>query len=138
MALHAKIEGQKDSVKLRTYNFPTRGNQPEDFHLIVDGEKLGTDRVRTTGGGGKTYTYIKTKDQDGTNQSYWLEGALAAGTKITLEEVETKAEAKAKAKEAAAEADGAPAANKTPAPAPKAPAAPAKPAPQRPAATKKK
>ena len=122
MGLVAKIG--KDTKKLRTYNFPSRGNQAEDYHLIVNGEKLDNTRVRTTGGGGKEYTYIKTKEQVNTNQAYWLEGALASGTAVTLEEVADPAP-----KATAAPAAAAPA----PAPAPA-----AKPAAQRPAAKAKK
>ena len=117
----------KDTIKLRTYNFPQRGNQAEDYHLMVNGEKLGNDRVKTTSGGGKNYTYIKTKEQVGTNQAFWFEGIHPAGTVVTLEEVADQAPKPPKAAAAAPAAAA-------PAPA----AAPAAPAKQRPAAKPKK
>lgn len=127
MGMNAQIKGQKDAVKLRLYTFPTRGNQAEDYHLVVNGKKLDSTRVRTTGGGGKEYTYIKSDDQVSGNQSYWLPGALAAGTEVTLVETEDKAPTPP-APKAAAAAPAAPA---------KAPAAPKKPAAQRSAAKTK-
>lgn len=72
-------------VTLRLYKFPARGQQTEDYHLFLGKDKLGTDRVRTTTGGGKSFTYIKTDEQaKNGDQSWWCEGVIPSGTKIEL------------------------------------------------------
>lgn len=72
--------------KLRAYTFPSKGNQAEDYHLMVNGQKMGADKVRTTAGGGKTYTYFKMPEHKDTNQAYWLTGAIPSGTAVTIED----------------------------------------------------
>lgn len=102
MAAIAKIG--KEEHKLRVYTFPARGNQAEDFHLMVNGVKLDSTRARTTSGGGKDYTYIKADSQKDSNQAFWMPGLLASGTAVTITETadEPKAAPAAKAVPAAA------------------------------------
>ncbi len=134
MGLIVKVEGQADQ-KLRVYKFPSKGTQPEDYSLIVNGETLDSTRVRTTAGGGKSYTYIKLADQDSGPDAYWLTGALESGTEVTIEEEPVKDVPPLAATPAPATPAPAPkAAVAKPVPAPK--AAPAK-APQRPPVAKK-
>jgi hypothetical protein len=97
------------TLKARVYAFPSRGNQPEDYFLLLGSERLDNTRARTTKGKEKEYTYIKTKEQMSGNQGYYVEGVIPSGSRIELIEV-VDAPRPPKAPKAAA------------APAPKAPA----------------
>lgn len=81
-----KFKFGNTEVKALTYKFPTKGNQPEDYHLIVNGQKLDTTRVRTTKGGGKEFTYIKLDSQVGGPQSMWVPGIIPSGTQVQIVE----------------------------------------------------
>ena len=107
------------TLKARTYKFPSRGNQAEDYFLLNGTERLDHTRARTTAGRDKTYTYVQTKEQMAAGVSFYVEGVIPSGTKIEVITVEAEPKAPKAPKEAAPAKAAAPApAAKVAAPAP--------------------